>query len=95
MRCLTHFPPEEDMAKGGWMRRQLTFSQRFLPEDQQPVTEYIKVPFGFSSFPKELIPVPKVWAQTQGNLVFYREHSKVSFPLSLFGGIESLPRWQS
>lgn len=35
---------------------------------------YIKKPFGFSFFPKELAPVPQAWAATTGDLVFYREH---------------------
>ena len=35
---------------------------------------YIKKPFGFSWFPKELAPIPKSWAETTGDLVFFREH---------------------
>ncbi|KAF2136230.1 uncharacterized protein K452DRAFT_237850 [Aplosporella prunicola CBS 121167] len=31
-------------------------------------------PFGFSWFPYELAPVPRAWAATTGNLVFYRQH---------------------
>lgn len=39
---------------------------------------YIDKPMGFSSFPKELVPTPKSWAASRGNLVFYRAHDKVS-----------------
>ncbi|KAH7018706.1 Alpha/Beta hydrolase protein [Macrophomina phaseolina] len=36
---------------------------------------YVRKPFGFSWFPKELMPVPKSWAASTGNLVWYRQHS--------------------
>lgn len=42
-----------------------------------PPLPYIQKPFGFSSFPMELLPVPKSWAETTGNLVFFRDHDKV------------------
>ncbi|KAI6715282.1 epoxide hydrolase [Diplocarpon mali] len=74
------------------------YRTRFLPKDEQPVQPYVKVPFGFSNFPKELIPVPKSWAATEGNLVFYREHSKgghfaaLEQPEVLLGDIEDFVR---
>ncbi|CAG8957630.1 hypothetical protein HYFRA_00010497 [Hymenoscyphus fraxineus] len=37
---------------------------------------YIPKPFGFSSFAKEIAPVPKAWAATSGDLVFYRRHER-------------------
>ncbi|KAL1988595.1 hypothetical protein VTN96DRAFT_8990 [Rasamsonia emersonii] len=37
---------------------------------------YIHKPFGYSWFPKELAPIPRSWAATTGNLVFYREHTQ-------------------
>ncbi|KAJ7580187.1 Alpha/Beta hydrolase protein, partial [Mycena floridula] len=37
---------------------------------------YISKPFGYSLFVKELFPVPRAWAATTGNLVFYRRHDK-------------------
>lgn len=43
------------------------------------MNSYLKVPYGFSSFPLELYSSPKEWIETTGNLVFYREHDKVSF----------------
>ena len=33
-------------------------------------------PFGYSSYPYELYPVPKAWAATTGNLTFFRAHDK-------------------
>ena len=39
---------------------------------------YINKPMGFSWFPKELAPIPQAWVETTGNLVFHREHAKVS-----------------
>ncbi|KAL9473502.1 hypothetical protein ACSS6W_007882 [Trichoderma asperelloides] len=35
---------------------------------------YIKKPFGYSFFPKELAPIPQAWAKTTGTLEFYRQH---------------------
>ncbi|GAA93392.1 uncharacterized protein L969DRAFT_19035 [Mixia osmundae IAM 14324] len=37
---------------------------------------YIRVPFGYSSFPKEILPCPKRWVATSGNLLWYREHTR-------------------
>ncbi|KAJ7583429.1 Alpha/Beta hydrolase protein [Mycena floridula] len=37
---------------------------------------YITKPFGFSWFPKEIAPVPRAWAATTGDLIFYRQHPK-------------------
>ncbi|KAJ6564512.1 epoxide hydrolase [Mycena capillaripes] len=36
---------------------------------------YINKPFGFSWFPREIMPVPKAWVATTGNLVWYKQHS--------------------
>lgn len=36
---------------------------------------YVRKPFGFSWFPQELMPVPKAWAATTGNLVWHKQHS--------------------
>ncbi|GAA5952748.1 hypothetical protein JCM10213_007918 [Rhodosporidiobolus nylandii] len=37
---------------------------------------YLKKPFGYSSFAKELSTTPEAWAGRNGNLQFYRYHSK-------------------
>jgi hypothetical protein len=41
---------------------------------------YIKKPLGYSWFPKEITPIPKIWVQTTGNLVFCRYHAEVYVP---------------
>ncbi|KAI8192208.1 putative epoxide hydrolase [Colletotrichum sp. SAR 10_77] len=37
---------------------------------------YCEKPMGYSWFPYEIVPVPKAWAATTGNLVWYRPHEK-------------------
>ena len=37
---------------------------------------HIRKPFGFSWFPKEIAPVPRVWVETTGELVWWRSHMK-------------------
>ncbi|KAH8807642.1 Alpha/Beta hydrolase protein [Xylogone sp. PMI_703] len=37
---------------------------------------YVRKPFGYSYFPMELAPIPRLWAATTGNLVFFRQHVK-------------------
>ncbi|CAI7629037.1 unnamed protein product [Penicillium viridicatum] len=37
---------------------------------------YIHKPFGFSSFPMELAPLPRSWVETTGDLVFWEQHKK-------------------
>ncbi|GAA5844559.1 hypothetical protein JCM11251_001633 [Rhodosporidiobolus azoricus] len=37
---------------------------------------YLKKPFGFSSFAKEISATPEAWADRNGNLQFYRYHEK-------------------
>ncbi|RAK84782.1 epoxide hydrolase [Aspergillus costaricaensis CBS 115574] len=37
---------------------------------------YIRKPFGFSYYPKELVPTPRAWVETTGNLVFWQAHEK-------------------
>lgn len=48
---------------------------------------YIKKPFGFSSFPKELAPLPRSWIETTGNLVYWADHKKVCQNKSAFASI--------
>lgn len=52
--------------------------QSFLPTSKghDHPDYHIKVPFGYSYFPRELIPVPIEWAKTSGNLVWSRIHDK-------------------
>ena len=46
------------------------FTPGIVAPDQS--ASYISKPFGFSWFPKELIPTPRSWAAKTGNLVFFR-----------------------
>ena len=56
---------------------------------------YIKKPFGFSFFPKELAPIPGAWAAKTGELCFYRQHeagghfAAVEKPEVLLGDLEA------
>ncbi|KAJ5538459.1 hypothetical protein N7494_007938 [Penicillium frequentans] len=56
-----------------------TYRQNFppvpIPAPNDP-RWYIKKPFGFSSFPQELAPLPRSWIETSGNLVYWGEHAK-------------------
>ena len=36
---------------------------------------HINKAFGFSWFPKEIAPVPRVWVETTGKLVWWRQHT--------------------
>lgn len=38
-------------------------------------TNYVKTPTGVSAFPKELGVMPRSWAETYANVVFWQEHS--------------------
>ncbi|KAJ5639380.1 uncharacterized protein N7484_007242 [Penicillium longicatenatum] len=57
-----------------------TYRQNFPPVPIPAANDprwYIQKPFGFSSFPKELAPLPRSWIETSGNLVYWGEHEKV------------------
>ncbi|KAL4870773.1 hypothetical protein BDV12DRAFT_43884 [Aspergillus spectabilis] len=41
-----------------------------------PADLYIHKPFGFSYFPQEILPSPKSWIATTGNLVHFKLHTK-------------------
>ncbi|KAJ3957909.1 hypothetical protein N0V92_005496 [Colletotrichum tropicale] len=55
---------------------------------------YCEKPMGYSWFPYEIVPVPKAWAATTGNLVWYRPHEKGGHfaayeqPEALLGDVE-------
>ena len=38
-------------------------------------TGYVEVPTGVSAFPKELSMLPRSWAETKMNVVFWEEHA--------------------
>ncbi|KAL6240140.1 hypothetical protein BDW75DRAFT_197076 [Aspergillus navahoensis] len=49
-----------------------------IPSRPSPMLNelYIHKPFGFSYFPKELMPTPKSWVEKTGNLVYFNQHSE-------------------
>ncbi|KAJ0329699.1 hypothetical protein COL922a_012778 [Colletotrichum nupharicola] len=55
---------------------------------------YCEKPMGYSWFPYEIVPVPKAWAATTGNLIWYRPHEKGGHfaayeqPEALLGDVE-------
>jgi microsomal epoxide hydrolase len=55
------------------------YRERFASEDHgahDSDANYIKIPLGYSFFPKEVAPIPKAWVEKTGNLVWYRGHTK-------------------
>ncbi|KAJ5930261.1 Epoxide hydrolase [Penicillium verhagenii] len=56
-----------------------TYRQNFpppaIPGPNDP-RWYIRKPFGFSSFPRELATLPRSWIETTGDLVYWGEHEK-------------------
>lgn len=51
---------------------------------------YCKKPMGYSYFPKELMPTPVAWAKISGNLVWSRQHDKVSSTHKAIGSIANV-----
>lgn len=58
------------MARGIWHSREL------LPEKMPLLLPYVEKPCGYSLFAKELVPVPKTWAEKSCNLVFFNKHER-------------------
>ncbi|KAJ5111272.1 Isopenicillin N synthase [Penicillium argentinense] len=56
-----------------------TYRQNYPPPSVPAANDprwYIQKPFGFSSFPMELAPLPRSWVATTGNLVYWGQHQK-------------------
>ncbi|KAJ4301714.1 hypothetical protein N0V90_003807 [Kalmusia sp. IMI 367209] len=60
----TFYPYREDFEYGIYQKGYL-HGQKHL---------YVDKPYGYSYFPKELVPAPKAWAERSGKLVWYRKH---------------------
>ncbi|CAG8960984.1 hypothetical protein HYFRA_00002523 [Hymenoscyphus fraxineus] len=59
------------------------YPQVFTPGNISPHDDpkwHLNKPFGLSWFPKEIAPIPRAWAETTGDLVFFRMHDEVSGP---------------
>jgi microsomal epoxide hydrolase len=80
MQWLTLFWLTQSFPTSIYMYRHfmtLDFTRASTPEEVQDFTKPLsglKVgkKIGYSTFPKEIFPVPKVWAEKTGDLVFYR-----------------------
>ncbi|KAL5337334.1 Alpha/Beta hydrolase protein [Aspergillus crustosus] len=46
------------------------------PVPAKPKISYIHKPFGFSYFPNEILPSPRSWTATTGNLVYFKQHTE-------------------
>ena len=64
----------ETFPKAIYPYRQL-FTPGNIGAHENPIW-HINKPFGYSWFPKEIAPIPRSWAATTGNLVFFRQHTK-------------------
>lgn len=50
-----------------------------------PRLPFIEKPFGYSTFPKDVMPVPVSWAATTAKLIFFKKHTSGGrFPVSCF-----------
>lgn len=55
------------------------YHENLKPEDMKDMMQakdYVKAPTGVSAFAKELALVPRSWAETRSNVVFWREHER-------------------
>jgi hypothetical protein len=51
--------------------------ERFpLKEGFLEIQRYVDIPLGYSSFPRDIILLPKIWVKAMGPLVFLNEHDK-------------------
>lgn len=59
-----------------------------------PLKHYIEKPMGYSWFPMEIVPIPKTWVKTTGNLVWHKQHeagghfAALERPQDLFQDVE-------
>jgi hypothetical protein len=47
-----------------------------LMKPSSEVLGYLETPTGYSAFPKELAIMPRLWAETIGNVVFWQNHTR-------------------
>lgn len=63
-----------------WFPGPTTAMQMYKENDPEEMGEalqannYVKAPTGVSAFPRELGLLPRSWAETKANIVFWREH---------------------
>ncbi|KAH6716400.1 Alpha/Beta hydrolase protein [Leptodontidium sp. MPI-SDFR-AT-0119] len=71
------------------------YRQFFGPSpESMPLKYYVEKPMGYSWFPKEIAPIPKIWVKTTGNLVWHKQHeagghfAALERPQDLFQDVE-------
>ncbi|KAK3110831.1 hypothetical protein LTR53_014483 [Teratosphaeriaceae sp. CCFEE 6253] len=52
------------------------YPYRELVAKDRPPPSFVDKPSGYSLFPKELVPVPRTWAEGTANIVSYGQHKK-------------------
>lgn len=75
-----HLPIQTGIHSSCQLSRSLTWAQLFTPghvKAHEHPPWHVNKPLGYSFFPKELAPIPRAWAATTGDLVYYKEHSSV------------------
>lgn len=76
----------------------LRLSTLLNPTPEALKLDYVEKPTGYSLFPREIVPVPRVWAEKSCNLVWFGEHQKgghlpaAERPGSLWGDVEEWVR---
>lgn len=48
----------------------------FMKQVELPQGDYVKVPYGFSAFAKEISIPPRAWVERSYNLVYWKDHAK-------------------
>lgn len=80
------YPYRADFAPGDEIPNHGDSPRWLIPEGK---------PFGFSHFPKEILPVPRAWVERTGRVTFWREHDKgghfvgLEVPQVLLGDLEA------
>ncbi|CAJ2510783.1 Uu.00g064080.m01.CDS01 [Anthostomella pinea] len=74
LEAVTLYWVTECAATSLWPYRQL-FTPGVVGAHENPAW-HLHRPFGYSWFPREIAPVPRAWAATTGDLVFFRRHER-------------------
>lgn len=67
----TFYPYREDFLVGVGLGKEGGGKKGYLHGQKEL---FVNKPFGYSYFPRDLVPSPKSWVETSGNLVWYRRH---------------------
>jgi microsomal epoxide hydrolase len=72
----TIYPPPKQKSEDDYRKVVSEGAQRYMPHNDPKY--YCHQPLGYSWFPREIVPIPKSWASTTGNLVWSNKHTEVS-----------------